>query len=786
MKVQLKNKTRDYSPKGKAKVYISYHPDNFSAASHVADLILKYSDCAVYYYDYESFKEPDERELSVLLKGMQLFVIPVTEKYLTEKSLAYDFEFKFAKEYHIPILPLLQQDAPEPLYSGKFGALQYLNEYRYTPGEIPFSEKLRNYLDSVIIDSETMNEVQDVFDAYIFLSYRKKDREFVGDLMATVHKDRKCRNLAVWYDEFLVAGEAFDDAINEMIKKSKLFLLLVTPNLINEDNYVKDVEYPMAKGMKVVAVESIPTDRKELEEKFKNIPPCIDSADEEKIIERVKALAMSENYSPEHNFLLGLAYLMGIYVERNPEYAIELISGSAESGYAPAMKKFSEMCYNGDGCPKDVEKATFWQEKYVKECKSSLENAVCDKAEYKKTAKEYLKACIVCGDYEGELKDYYSEEMRFNDALIISEEITNKYVGDDDFPIDLISGAFIKAISFYKFSRFCKYVPRILNLEKINSQTSEFLGKTEGRQTVLSSALYYLLGENVLPDDHEKGISYFKQCVQCMENLNGETEENAEAIASFCFSSAYQLLYYGDPASALEFCEKALCYNIKGDEKSWRKTDLLKAKCFILTGTKLIGEESDYDKALSYYEKARSIAFIRLGIGEEGKLFNAHIDYLCGRLYLKKGEYDKAISCFKNALVVFEALPEEEERLLRTSLIYVHYCAACDGLGDEQGAVENYKKIINGFSLPKKYLDVPEETRKKATGAYVVATENIRTLYGWFGLNEPKDEAGGFYVDALRFKSYHLIAGMIIFGYEIGHFGEDTVNEYKEFMKKHV
>lgn len=50
-------------------------------------------------------------------------------------------------------------------------------------------------------------------DAYVFLSYRKKDRKHAKELMRLIHANRFCLDIAIWYDGFLAAGEDFNAAI---------------------------------------------------------------------------------------------------------------------------------------------------------------------------------------------------------------------------------------------------------------------------------------------------------------------------------------------------------------------------------------------------------------------------------------------------------------------------------------------------------------------------------------------------------------------------------------------
>ena len=156
------------------------------------------------------------------------------------------------------------------------GNLQFLDRTSSDLTEIPYAEKLKNFLESVLVPDDLSRRIRAAFDAYVFLSYRKKDRKYAQELMRLIHENDFCRDIAIWYDEFLTPGENFNDSIREALKKSRLFALAVTPNLVNEKNYVMDIEYPMAlqSGKKILAAELCTTDRKLLEQYYEDIPPA--------------------------------------------------------------------------------------------------------------------------------------------------------------------------------------------------------------------------------------------------------------------------------------------------------------------------------------------------------------------------------------------------------------------------------------------------------------------------------------------------------------------------------
>lgn len=89
------------SPRDKDRVYFSCHPKDYIYLDHIAELLFRNHNCAIYYYDYNG-GEPDPEELRVRLAEMQLIVVPITVNFLDGKNNAFDVEFRFARENHIP------------------------------------------------------------------------------------------------------------------------------------------------------------------------------------------------------------------------------------------------------------------------------------------------------------------------------------------------------------------------------------------------------------------------------------------------------------------------------------------------------------------------------------------------------------------------------------------------------------------------------------------------------------------------------------------------------------
>ena len=247
----------------KPKVFFTCHPDDFDKSfENICKDLLSAVDCIVF-YTKDMSEQFSQEEYDFDLKRMNLFVIPVTLTLLNDDNRAMSQDFVYAKKEHIPVLPIMLEDELDDMYSkeDRFGELQYLDPKGYDGTGISYEEKLKKYLQSVLVSDETAKLIRAAFDAYVFLSYRKKDRKHADELMRFIHDDSKCRNIAIWYDEYLIPGENFSEAIASAMQKSKLFTMVVTPNLINEENYVHLVEYPQAvKSYKrIIPVEMVDT-----------------------------------------------------------------------------------------------------------------------------------------------------------------------------------------------------------------------------------------------------------------------------------------------------------------------------------------------------------------------------------------------------------------------------------------------------------------------------------------------------------------------------------------------
>ncbi len=360
-------------PYGRQNVFFTCHPSDFRLYfEQISQIILKKYDCTIWYCQE---KPDDEKEYAIRISEMQLLVIPVTEKFLTGKNRARDFDLPFALEHHIPVLPLLLTSGLEEQFAKICGDIHFIDRNACDTTTLTFEEKIIKFLSATLVSDELMQKIKEAFYARIFLSYRKKDRVLANKLMKLIHDIPFCWDISIWFDEYLVPGESFNHAIAEAMRNSHLFVLCVTENLIEEGNYVQLVEYPKAREMSLPVLPIIPEkmtfeQRELLKKKYEDIPDGIEAGNTEQLkncfYKNFTDIAVSvRSDDPMHLFFIGLAYLNGIDVELDYDRATELISQASNANYAPAMEKLANMYRIGEGVSRNYEMALSMYEKLI-------------------------------------------------------------------------------------------------------------------------------------------------------------------------------------------------------------------------------------------------------------------------------------------------------------------------------------------------------------------------------------------------------------------------------------
>lgn len=509
--------------KGCPKVYFCCHPEDFRGCfPGLAREILDIQENAVVWYS-----DPEEIDNSVeaLLEDiemMQLLVVPITSNFLYKESRARSIEFAYALERNISILPILMEDNLENDFNRICGSFHCLNRYSKDDTALSYEEKLGKFITSVLTEENLLEKIRDAFDAYIFLSYRKKDRKHANAIMKLIHKNEFCRDIAIWYDEYLVPGENFNEAIIHAMNKSSLFALVVTPNILEDDNYVMRVEYPSAinAGMDIIPIEAVETTNKELEECYPLIGSKVSVDNEDEICNRIekiikKAVLDEKKSTPEHLFFIGLAYLKGIDVEVNCDRAISLIAKAAEADLPEAIEKLVSIYRYGDGIKPNLMLAVKYQKKYLE----ILERKNDGFLTYEKR----------------QLADMLIELGRFSEAEDILMSIVNKTKN--------------RLVAEENFGTCYDYVWSLIPFAELCERMEE-----DDRALKIYEECIQILNPFLEPDSENKPIMECGLCERKRGYIFFKQEKYEEAFDSLYRSlSLYRILYEKDKALEIKF-----------------------------------------------------------------------------------------------------------------------------------------------------------------------------------------------------------------------------------------
>lgn len=566
------------SAKGKPRIWFTCHEADFSQLDTICELLWASHACAIYYTD--DMTAPLE-DAATDIGSNNLLVVPVTYKLLTTPNRAMDEDIPFALREHMPILPLMLESGLDAIYSqpDKFGELQYLCPNTTDETAIAFPEKLKKFLGSVLVSDETAQKIRNAFDAYIFLSYRKKDRRYANELMRLIHKDPRFQSIAIWYDEFLTPGESFRENIQKILANSKLFTLLVTPNLLEEGNYVMTTEYPEAlkSGIPILPVKMQRTNYFRLKRRYNGMPKPIDPTDPALLAAPLSRLMKREDRTAEHLYLMGRAYLEGIDVEVDRKRGLALINRSAEKSYGPAMRKLYNMYKNGQGVPVNYRLSNYWVEQLYE---FHLKNYG---QEHNTTLKWLHLYASSCGDLH-----QYEKQLELNQLCY---DLRCKSLGEKD---DHTLSALGNLATAYD------NVGQVEKSLELKERCYRLLCETQGEESHNAIAVLLNIATGyVALKQYEKALSIEEKCYEVLHRVLG-SKHPSTLSALMNLASTYS--YLGQYEKSLEIMEP--CYDLRcqvlGEEHPSTVTTL-SYMAYNLTQLK------QYEKALHLYQTCYTI-----------------------------------------------------------------------------------------------------------------------------------------------------------------------------------
>lgn len=372
-------------PWGKARVYIcgdKIDVDNYF--SIVAQAFLAERDCAVFSEIDIRKTEKEDFVLKILkeywneeLQKMNLFVVLLSKHVQQCGYEQVNSYLEFAKENGIVLLPVAVEDLDVHSFREKFGEIQYLSLSGEGEKALPFSEKVKQFLDKKIPDNQMIETIHKNFKLNMFISYRKKDRKYADELIRKIHKFENFEGVGVWYDEFLTSGENYNDNIREKITACDLFVMCITPKMIDVPNYVWKYEYKQAvkENKKILMIKMKEVDDDDVYQLYPDGGMIIDAWNHEELfysmLDAVKEFHLQQSSPwelPRESYLLGCAYLDGIGVEVNKEKALRLFEYASSEWYMDATLKLIDMYLYGDGVKIDYKKVISLRKQVVKYC----------------------------------------------------------------------------------------------------------------------------------------------------------------------------------------------------------------------------------------------------------------------------------------------------------------------------------------------------------------------------------------------------------------------------------
>ena len=718
-------------PRGKPRVYFSCHPDDFEVAFPlISEDILRHANCCIWYdtepQDPAAMTKEEQKEYYASLEEMQLLVLGVTSRFINSESRARDVELKFAIEKHIPVLPIMLEQGLAREFNKKTNtAIQVVNRYSDDPTVIPYDEVLETYLKSVLIGDELAEKVRNAFDAYVFLSYRKKDREHAQRLMRIIHDNPGYQDIAIWYDEFLVPGEKYNEAIEDALRKSTLFALAVTKNLEEDGNYVMSKEYPKAhsrsekeKQFQIVSVELYdekknPPQRIKLDnlKDHKEFPvkEILDVHDEhirpevnQAFLDALERISKKENDgTPEHRFFIGLAYLCGIDMEINTERALKLIDSAARAGEPEkpcfeATEKLADMYLTGDGVPRNTEKAIEYQELLCMQYRKEYEQHYSPD-EHRGFGTKYFRALIRLSDILRDTGKPQDAVSRAEEALNLAHSLTDE-VGKREVERDT-------AVICTRLGRLCQAQGEINKAEKyylqaagIYDRLSRDIGTTRARRD-LSIAKERLGDIARKQGKSELALAYYREAYKIREKL---VKTSVSHRAQRDFSVILTKLGSALRESHRDFSEVKDCFDrayeidkmIAAEEKTPQAKDDLGVS--LVKQGDLYKEEKQYAEAAAIYREAQRI-FGELTKARDSVTFRKHYATSCEKLASAQKRFlpaEEVVPVFEEAITARRALRKDYDSPVNAKELAV----ACFNAGvfmDDEKLLTEALKIWN-------------------------------------------------------------------------------------------
>ena len=293
----------------------------------------------------------DDKVILQEIEQMDAVICFITETLLSTLNGIKDLIIPALIETHIPFLPILDGNNLEEIFNQKYGHIHFVSQVQ--PRKISY-EAIEEFLNRILASEERKrkkfefeNLKSKAFSQSFFISYRKIDGMYIDNLQRTIHNDPLLVDTQLWYDSYLNPGQDYDENLKRMIEACNAVILVITPHLLQKDNYVQRIEMPLAKasGKPVIGILMEDTNLEAIHNLYgvENIYKLDGYSSFHEILSDAGIEVPEVNSYPRHLMKLAIAYIKGDNIERNMNVACELLYQATQYNYFPAYEKLIEI-----------------------------------------------------------------------------------------------------------------------------------------------------------------------------------------------------------------------------------------------------------------------------------------------------------------------------------------------------------------------------------------------------------------------------------------------------------
>ncbi|WP_024866420.1 toll/interleukin-1 receptor domain-containing protein [Butyrivibrio sp. FCS014] len=331
------------------RVYLCSCPEDIEAAKEISGTIqqMYQADIWISKGAESSF---DRGYLEAVLGGsFTMVALIVSGRLLGGSDAPFKDVLKAAVDLGIRILPIAIEPGVSARFSEVYGHMQVL-DYCGSEAKARLKHYIDGYVDLYTVIDDEGPAIPELFSFHIFMSYRKKNLVQLTELMKKIRRWPEHLDTSIWYDDALVEGENYDDQILEQLKGSDVILLVMTPDVLEEGNYVLRCELPDARrfGKRVITFVTEETDPEALGKHSDFTGEVVYDLDALRLIlkeEHDKAAGAENNLTDEAAYKLGLCYLAGNGTARDPMMGEIALDVAARSGHPYASARLGQILF---------------------------------------------------------------------------------------------------------------------------------------------------------------------------------------------------------------------------------------------------------------------------------------------------------------------------------------------------------------------------------------------------------------------------------------------------------